>query len=255
MIESSSKTQTWDIFEGGAPITVITKDECSKWVDVIHQKRDMWKQINPNNPNLKFYTIGAASYLDVGEQYHIYKDKYKNDMLVLFQPLYQKIIKALSIQLSVDEECIKMAEKLSPPGFHIYQGNPFFGIGVKFGGKLHVDLPHLEHKSLYPQKDDLLSFTLPLALPRGKAGMYYWDGKLSELPKDICRFGYELSDENYQWAEKMKKEVIYNLGEMVVHSGTTLHQLASMCLANQNDWRITCQGHGILSEGCWWLYF
>ena len=82
--------------------------------------------------------------------------------------------------------------------------------------------------------------------------MYVWD----YLPnKKMVDLAINLDEENFKWVDKNKKEVLYKVGEMVVHSGGRPHQLAKLDYSDENEWRITLQGHGILSDGFLDIYF
>ena len=73
--------------------------------------------------------------------------------------------------------------------------------------------------------------------------------------KKMIDLAINLDKENFKWIDKNKKEVLYKVGEMVVHSGGRPHQLAKLDYGLENEWRITLQGHGILSDGFLDIYF
>lgn len=47
----------------------------------------------------------------------------------------------------------------------------------------------------------------------------------------------------------------YKVGEIILHSGYTLHQIAPTTYIYPDDERITLQGHGLFCDGQWLLYW
>ena len=256
------------IIEEFSKIQVLNEIEVKKWADKVHSLKDIWvpKKVTKD---INIFILGTATYLDYNEdlsiegkkyiknRYKYYNKKYREDLINTFQPLYDRVISALSINLNIQKEKIRLSKKLAPPGFHIISSNLFpNNKGLMYGGKIHYDKTHLNHSEEYPKLDNssfnTLSFTLPIQLPKCKSGMYVWD----YLPnKKMVDLAINLDEENFKWVDKNKKEVLYKVGEMVVHSGGRPHQLAKLDYSDENEWRITLQGHGILSDGFLDIYF
>jgi hypothetical protein len=49
--------------------------------------------------------------------------------------------------------------------------------------------------------------------------------------------------------------VSYNLGESFFFKGVLLHQIAPFISLEENERRITMQGHGLLCDGIWRIFF
>ena len=179
------------IIEEFSKIQVLNKNEVKKWADKVHSLKDIWvpKKVTKD---INIFILGTATYLDYNEdlsiegkkyiknRYKYYNKKYREDLINTFQPLYDRVISALSINLNIQKEKIRLSKKLAPPGFHIISSNLFpNNKGLMYGGKIHYDKTHLNHSEEYPKLDNssfnTLSFTLPIQLPKCKSGMYVWD--------------------------------------------------------------------------------
>lgn len=54
---------------------------------------------------------------------------------------------------------------------------------------------------------------------------------------------------------RAKRFYPYQVGQLIIHSGHTIHQAAPGKNLQPDDERITLQGHGIFSQGSWQLYW
>jgi len=233
-----------DVFAGDSLVPVLNEEGCEQIVHDVHRARSLWR------PRHGFYTLGAASYLDTNPGDYQQNNHYSSEaMRHIFSDLYDEVCAVIS---GISELPSKVHEQLGPPGFHIFRGHPLLGSGLMHGGSIHIDTPHLQHAQLLDPVDDVLAFTLPVALPAGGGGMFYWT---EETSMDVCGFPSDMDDEQLQWLETNKKQIDYRLGHIALHDGKSLHQLASLCEPSDRDWRITLQGHGVLSDGVWHLYF
>ncbi|MBT4906818.1 MAG: hypothetical protein HON62_08050, partial [Rhodospirillaceae bacterium] len=52
-----------------------------------------------------------------------------------------------------------------------------------------------------------------------------------------------------------KQFIGYTAGAMVLHDGLTVHQLANPGRTQDDEYRISLQGHGVLGDGAWHLFF
>jgi len=242
---------SWDIFNGSEPIAFLSEEQCLKECQKVQAAEENWteRSVTPDIPS-SFYTLGGASYLDTKpEEYEAQREKSADGLLAQFDGLYRQLCECLGKVLNTP---CQISTELSPPGFHIFRGDSRTRPGLAFGGSIHVDLPHLKHVGKYKTVDDVLSFTLPLALPKGGGGMYFWKDK----PEfEIHGFTYKKNPEEYQWLDQHKQRIDYQVGKLYIHQGLTPHQMASFCRCEPGDWRITLQGHGILCDGAWHLYF
>ena len=199
---------------------------------------------------LTFHTLGASSYIDIDKtSYHRNRRATAATMLDRFKSLYIKVCDGIS---GVTRQPSMISKQLAPPGFHILNGSPLIGEGIQFGGTIHCDLPHIQHRDIFGKIDDILSFTLPISLPEGGGGMFFWT---KETDMNLMGPVADKGDRESRWLEENKKIVSYTPGEMILHDGKTPHQMASLCRTSAKDWRITLQGHGIFSGGVWELYF
>jgi hypothetical protein len=110
----------------------------------------------------------------------------------------------------------------------------------------------------WPEEDDpqlsrSISFTLPLKLPRAGGGLTVWDLEYEEF-LDARRRGYVETIAEIQRFKK-SEHVPYRIGEMVVHSGHRLHQIAPVESVDDDDERMTLQGHGVPCASGWVLYW
>lgn len=78
-----------------------------------------------------------------------------------------------------------------------------------------------------------------IALPSGGGGLLVWNIDRAEIldrPVNELRQLFEVREPSYE---------AYRIGEMVVHSGLFVHQIAPMRDLQPDDERITFQGHSI----------
>ena len=241
----------WDVFDGSDSVALLNEEDCAKTCDTVFAAKEHWalRQAGPNQA-IQFYTLGAASYLDakMGE-YETQREKTAAYLTSHFGELYRRLCAILRGVLSLP---CQISTELAPPGFHIFRGHEQSRPGLAFGGSIHRDLQYVLHKEKVKSVDDILSFTLPVALPKGGGGMYYWT-EVCEF--DMCGFVFQKGPEERQWLESHKRQIDYRVGDLYLHSGKTPHQLAAFTRSERDDWRITMQGHGILCEGTWHLYF
>ena len=99
------------IIEEFSKIQVLNENEVKKWADKVHSLKDIWvpKKVTKD---INIFILGTATYLDYNEdlsikgkeyiknRYKYYNKKYRQDLINIFQPLYDKVISALSINLN-----------------------------------------------------------------------------------------------------------------------------------------------------------
>ena len=218
--------------------------------EVIHQIDGLSAHWEQRHRHLPFYTLGAASYLDSSKALnarYYQKANHLNPILEHhFAWLYALVIPAIH---QVTGRRCQLAEDQALPGFHIFLAHPQFLQPV---ASKHVDLQHTTLNWQQLLKRSTLSFTLALELPRSGGGLNTWPVSQEVLLTD--RF----------WSTKLGSTDIedeptfiqYKPGDMVIHSGELLHQIAPLNELEASDRRITLQGHGVLShENTYLLYW
>lgn len=178
---------------------------------------------------LPFYTLGAASYLDArwGEAAYITKAQEQNITLVTrLRHFYQLLLSQLGIILQ--EPCFYDDDAKALPGFHIFKSHPDFTKDDV--ASIHSDKQYqlLKWTGLI---EDTFSFTLPIELPASGGGLNYWSNK--EGP--------------FFWP--------YKVGTLVYFFGDMVHQIAPFKEFEQDQWRITMQGHGVRINKRWHIYW
>lgn len=221
-------------------IDVLTEEECSRVRAAVYDLRKYWAQDR----------LGAASYKilpfrvdSVGRFLYRAKARKLNPMLrERLGWLYEKLADRLADALGAPT-CYP--DKFALPGFHIF----LEPIGQK---SIHFDLQWRHFNWGSAGRVDLqrpLSFTLPVALPKHGAGLNLWDLRYEEVKG--CPDGERL---RLQHARK-KSFVPYKLGKAVCHSGLQLHQMAASQNFQPGDERITLQGHCVMRDGAWQIYW
>lgn len=228
---------------------ILTPEQCDDIYSTINSLKDLW--IRRGESPKYFFTLGTASYLDFlnlpgfAGDYYARAREFNPILKKHFGWLYEVIQKYLERTLL---NPVMYKKDASLPGFHIWQES---NIITKSNATTHFDLQYLNLKW---DEDKIglntISFTLPIKLPKSGGGLNVWD------------FNYI---DSYQQAIALDVEIIkrfktqtfhpYKVGEIVVHSGHTLHQIAPTPFVYSGDERITLQGHGLFCDGEWLLYW
>lgn len=213
----------------------------------MHDLKSYWIKRDPWVP---FYTLGAASYLDaVGNSRPTYYSKAKHDNPILwehFKWLYERLSDKLARTLG---EPIAYPPMLALPGFHIYLWCLVFERPVF---SIHRDLQYtlLDWKSSTGiDFTRPISFTLAIKLPKSGGGLYIWNLDHEEIR------GLPRPEIDRLIGSRKKTFHPYKAGKLILHSGHQVHQVAPMQNAQPDDERITLQGHGLLCQGTWQLYW
>ena len=200
-------------------------------VDRLDESRAAWIQRGS-----AFFTLGAATYLDVcgGDgglaQYARRRDSGNAVLRDRFGDLLETVRDGLE---TITAAPARFAEhELALPGFHVFLAD---SLHQSMRDNLHLDLQY----TYLPFQADLftptLTFTLPLESPAGGAGIEFC---IREGRDPRGRITTEL----------------YATGELLVHSGRALHRRAHRP-ATDRCRRVTLQGHGLLVDGTWVLYW
>jgi hypothetical protein len=230
----------------------------------IYAQRTRWRAriLNDQPP---FYTLGAASYLDLGFTAGSIDD-YLSDAGSLWQwagesvlAVIDRVRARLADQL---EQPVEYPPTLPSPGFHIFIGRaiPRVDCGGKREdcGSCHFDLQHefIPWARWYTNVDveNTISFTLPLNLPAAGGGLIIWESLSLERMRDYIRKDRIGEIESAAHATP-GTTLRYAVGRLVLHNGHMFHQMAGVPKISVRDERITLQGHGVLADGVWRLYW
>lgn len=225
----------------------LSSEECQRARDIIYSLKEHW--VNRAAGFLPFYTLGAASYLDItdnDDNLYLQKAALINPILKRHFPLlYERLIEVLSEILKMP---VRYTEDLSVPGFHIFLANKSFEKPI---AATHFDFQFKSIKWNYDHVDyeHPISFTCALTLPHAGSGLNYWEITPEEA-KNLSHADLEKlknSKETHFWP--------YSLGALVLHQGLILHQIAPSKDLQPGDERITLQGHGLICDGVMRLYW
>jgi hypothetical protein len=181
-------------------------------------------------------------------QFVSYREKLSMSNPILmahFHWMYKRVADVLG-QFSGDP-CHYLPD-LACPGFHIYMGD-----GEGGSASMHYDLQYQSIDwNLCPQVDleRQLSYTLALRLPTGGSGLYVWNVSDYELRKLTAE-----ERKKHLAANRQPSYHGYKIGEIVVHNGHYLHQIARLRQLPVGEYRITLQGHAVASGNGWILYW
>lgn len=226
----------------------LTHEECVNTRNIVHALREHW--VNRASGFLPFYTLGAASYLDAEEDdtipYYQAVEKYNPILENHFPHLYESLIDTLE---NVLEMPVSYAKGQSLPGFHIFLSNKAFEGSI---ASTHFDLQFKPLKWEYKEVDfdHPISFTCPIALPgSSSSGINYWQITNGEAKN--------LSPEELEKLKSSRNQLFfpYSLGQLILHRGLVLHQIAPSKDLKPEDERITLQGHGLVCDGIMRLYW
>jgi len=242
-------------FEGAGvldAIPVLSSEECELARQHVHALRPSW--ITRGSADYPFYTVGAASYIDAvpGTKPPRYSEILVETNPVLrehFDWLYARVMNKLSVHL---QAVVRTADELALPGFHVWQG-----LSVPTSSlSIHFDLQYLSVPWPDVVRSDHsrpLSFTLPIALPRGGGGLNTWDLSFEEQAAQLQASKFAPVEEIAQ--SRTRTFHPYTPGVLMLHSGHTLHQIAAVDQVYPDDERITLQGHGLYCDGAWTIYW
>jgi hypothetical protein len=89
----------------------------------------------------------------------------------------------------------------------------------------------------------VISFTLPLSIPKNGTGLNVWNVSYDDFMK------LDQSKKRSLFEQAPDGFIDYKLGHLILHKGHILHQIKAPSLVEEGDLRITLQGHGILADG------
>ena len=181
--------------------------------DTVILLREYWDHRSPQIP---FYTLGKAAYLDENTDAYFEGVKTVNPILKDYLGfMYDDLKDMLSAIL---REPVGTLPSVALPGFHVFPSDPVF---LGMWGNWHVDIPH---QTLSLGNQEPWAFTVAITLPTGGAGQ---DRRIDN------------------------KEVYleYEPGKMYLTNGETVHRITSYKEYVPNEYRVTLQGHLIRVDG------
>ena len=227
---------------------VLSESDCGEIRAVVYDLRDQWI---PRNKQFPFFTLATASYLDAAtpgtctsycEMAAVYNSILKNRLSWLYGRLQQALAQHLG-------DPANYAEPFALPGFHIFLAHEFFRKNV---ASVHCDLQYQLLDWGAPELVDFsrpISFTLAISLPRSGAGLNLWDLQQKEIA-GLSSWQLQMLIET-----RRKTHIPYEVGSMILHSGHSVHQIAPMTAVEPGEERITFQGHAVLRQGAWQIYW
>ncbi|MEV7523549.1 hypothetical protein [Streptomyces sp. NPDC091371] len=232
-------------------LTVLTEAESDALRETVHGLREHW--IPRGAEPASFFTLGTPSYLDLAENpdvgdYQKRADTSRPLLWEAFGGLYERLADLLEGHLGAP---VHYPGHLAMPGFHVWLSAAVF---TKPKAPVHFDMQYRAFS--WPPGTDLtrlVSFTLPVRLPAAGGGLNVWDADYEDFRRAAGKGWIESAADLKRF--HTKHYVPYTPGQMVIHSGHTLHQVAPSSRVEPDDERLTLQGHGVWSAGRWLLYW
>ncbi|RZB13787.1 hypothetical protein StrepF001_42185 [Streptomyces sp. F001] len=210
-------------------VTLLKPAACAEIAAQLDTVRSAWVERGS-----AFFTVSAAAYLDAcGDgSYESYwaLARVGNRLLSSeFGDLLGQVRDAVSAL--VEAPC-SYAPSLAHPGFHIFLAESLHS-AMRDGFHLDLQFQYLPvEATLY---SPCVTFTLPIETPRAGAGIEFC------RPNSVDKRGAVTAEP-------------YLAGELLVHSGRTLHRRAHYPVS-PGDRRITLQGHALRLEGGEWILY
>lgn len=231
-----------------AEVQLLTKEEATGVVTAIFEERERW---TPRHSDYPVFTLGLASYLDgprLGFATFQQEALKLNPMLhARFGWLHERLRQAVSTVIGSEA---RYDERLALPGFHVYLSDP-----LKFQpvASVHFDMQFekIDWTGIgTPDFDQQLSLTIAIELPATGGGLLVWNINRLDIEKmtDEQRKAHMAANRNAAYHA-------YTVGNLVVHSGHQLHQIAKTRDVQATDRRITMQAHALPVDGQWVIYW
>ena len=168
-----------------------------------------------------FFTLGRNAYMDGKTEAYFHTAKILNPKLMRhFPDLYADLLLYLTDHIG---EEVHLNHDFAYPSFHIFESDPAF---LDYPSNWHKDFPH---ETLGLKNDTAYSFTVVIEIPSSGAGLEYREGE--------------------------EKYLKYNVGDIIIHKGDFLHNIARLKEYVPNEYRITLQGHVIRHDGSLIMYW
>ena len=221
----------YPVERGVHALPMFSPEQCAVFAKQVLDARDLWTDRG------LFDTLGATTYQDAVDQYPAIADHMNEALWERFAVLYLETYRQLA-------DVLKMGVCPHPQGvgymgFHVFDSR----VGDTCGHP-HVDEPH--DRIAWPfEWAHPFSFTLPLALPEGGGGMDMWP-ELTDSQLDAYMAEGELPEHEH---------LAYQVGVLYLHTGAVPHRIANPCPIEEGEFRITLQGHGVVTADGFVLYF
>ncbi len=231
-----------------AEVQLLTREEAAGVVDALFEERQHW---TPRHSDYPIFTMGRASYLD-GPKLGF--AAFQQEALTLnpilharFGWLHERLRQAVSTLVGREA---RFDERLALPGFHIYLSDP---TKVQPVASVHFDMQFekIDWSSIgVVDRDQQLSLTVAIDLPASGGGLLVWNVNRLEIEKMTPEARRE-----HMAANRNAAYHAYTVGNLVVHSGHQLHQIAKTKDVQATDRRITMQSHASPVNGEWVIYW
>ena len=222
---------------------LLNREDCAEICARVLALRNRWTERSSG----RFYTLGAAAYLDATDARDAYLAAARDT-----NPILQENFGAvLELVREFFEELLGDAAFYSPhlalPGFHVFT-SLHANLGTEdIAPRAHFDMQWTE-ATPEQEPEATLSFTLPIEQPSSGACLAVWPFRYA----DALRLDYAACD---YAAQNPWQRVAYEPGRIVVHDGHILHAIGPRATAAPNEYRITLQGHGVRMPAGWMLYW
>ncbi|HZG08672.1 MAG TPA: hypothetical protein VEZ70_06820 [Allosphingosinicella sp.] len=227
-------------------------DEAAEIRQRLHELRHEWTpRSTSHNPPL-FYTLGRSAALDASEEQDAqaeYYGKLPASNAVLREHFGDVLSRVQNCLEGIVGEPVWLYDRLAHPGFLLLFGE---ALGKKLSPP-HFDMQYRTLRWHRPCDDwNAISFTLPVAIPRGGAALHTWDIGGKEYWDASQATGIALDD--YIGGREPQVQH-YEVGEVLVHHGVYLHRIAPIPETLPSDERLTLQGFAARIDGNWFMHF
>jgi len=253
-------------------IPILSKDQCNSIINTLENYQSFWvpRQL------LICHTIGAASgyverNFDIKPSFpmnsifdYYEQSRHLNPFLFdNFSWIYEIIFQKFS---NIIGPC-ELLDPLGYPGFQIFGHKPNCFNKIEDillmqqpNGNIHTDKQHEVHMHIWNEfknvdLTNILSFTLSIELPSTGGGLCSWDSESIKKHEIDDKFTKMIKNSNYYKKMNNLSVISYKIGSLFYFVGPILHQIAPGFEIKPTDRRITMQGHGIMCDNIWRIYF
>jgi hypothetical protein len=217
--------------------------ECADIQQRVLDLREHWIKRPANG----FYSLATAAYLDAPGRRGEYRQHAQETnplLLEKFSDVYATVTEFFEQLLFAP---VRMTDEAALPGFHIFELGRCGPDGDPSWRRVHFDLQRLD---AFPSGgyEATLSFTVAIQQPPSGAAMDVWPLRYA----DALLISMPITE----WAATHpSRRMGYADGGITVHDGDVLHAIGSRSPADPPGRRLTLQGHGVLLDGAWILYW
>jgi hypothetical protein len=222
---------------------ILDADDCAEICARVLALRNRWTERVAD----RFYTLGAAAYLDATDTHDAYLAAAGETNPVLQEDFDAVLTQVREFFEEFLGEAVFYDPQLALPGFHVFISQRA-DCGIQdIAPRAHFDMQWM-HAIPGHEPQATLSFTLPIEQPSGGACLAVWPARYI----DAVRLGLTACDyaARHPW-----QRVAYERGRMVIHDGHILHAIGPAAGPAPRGYRITLQGHGVRMPTGWLLYW